>query len=61
MKHIILPVITMLIIFNSCKNTTVPQSSLDAKEANKIYTLIADYNYNEGENIKVKNAFIEKV
>lgn len=61
MKHIILPVITMLIIFTSCKNTTVPQSSLDAKEANKRNTLVADYNYNEGKNIKVKNAFIEKV
>lgn len=61
MKRNILLVLVSPIIFISCKNTTDPQSSYDAREAKERNTLVADYSFNEGKTIKVKNAFIEKV
>lgn len=58
--NIFFPLATLL-LFISCKNTTVPQSSYDAQEAKQQNTLVADYSFNEGKTIKVKNAFLEKV
>lgn len=61
MKRNILLALISPIIFISCKNTTVSQSSYDGQEAKKQNTLVADYSFKEGKTIKVKNAFIEKV
>lgn len=61
MKRNILLALVLPIIFISCKNTTDPQSSYDAREAKERNTLVADYSFNDGKTIKVKNAFIEKV
>lgn len=61
MKRNILLALVSPIIFISCNNTTVPQSSYDAQEAKQQNTLVTDYSFNEGKIIKVKNAFIEKI